>query len=123
MNGVIEKDKALDYVSRRYGLLSRTGYTKHTMTKWYLYYLFIIDFYEWLFPYFTNDDFKAIEYSFVKLFSGGNCLVRYQSLNSDELKVASHVGAAHYVGPTVMRSVAHEDAMRNTEDNRFRRIE
>lgn len=121
MISVIQEKKALDFVSRYYDLLSKTGYSKHGLTRWYLIYLFLVDFYNWIYPYVTDADYKTLDMAMVKLFSGGNCLVPYQVLGTDKLKIGRHVGFAHYTGPSVLRKTQPTAIMRTTESDKLRR--
>lgn len=116
----IDNDKALSYVSKYFTLVSRTGYAKHNIVQWYLFYLFIIDFVNWVYPYFTDDDYKKVDMAIVKLFSGGNCLVPYQVFSYDKLKIARHVGLAHYTGPSILRKTEPVGYTRTTEDETLR---
>ena len=122
MQSVLQENKALNFVSRYYDLLSKTGYSKHSITQWYLFYLFLIDFFNWLYPYFTNDDYKTLDMAIVKLFNGGNCLIPYQVFATDKLKIARHVGLAHYTGPSVLRKTQPIGVTRTTENENLRRI-
>lgn len=122
MVSVIEEKKALKFVSKYYDLLAKTGYAKHSITQWYLFYLFLIDFFNWVYPYFTDDDYKTLDMALVKLFNGGNCLVPYQVFSADKLKIARHIGLAHYTGPSVLRKTQPESVTRITENEKLRRI-
>lgn len=122
MISVIKEKKALDFVMRYFDLLSKTGYAKHKMTRWYLVYIFLIDFFNWVYPYFTDEDYKALDMAMVKLFSGGNCLVPYQVLMTDRLNIARHIGLAHYTGPSVLRKTQPVGVTRSTENDKLRRI-
>ena len=122
MIGVIKEKKALDFVMLYFDLLSKTGYAKHKMTRWYLLYIFLIDFYNWVYPYFTDDDYKTLDMAMVKLFSGGNCLVPYQVIMTDRLNIARHVCLAHYTGPSVLRKTQPVGVTRTTENNTLRRV-
>ena len=123
MLSVIKEDKALKFVSKYYDLLAKTGYAKHNITQWYLFYLFIIDFFNWVYPYFTDKDYKDMDMALVKLFNGGgNCLIPYQVFAADKLKIARHVGLAHYTGPSVLRKTQPVGVTRTTENEILRRV-
>jgi len=124
MLSVIDEKKALSYISEYYNLLAKTGYAKHSITQWYLFYLFIIDFYNWLFPYFTDKDYNDMDMALVSLFNRlGNCIVPSQVWSTDTLKIARHVGLAHYTGPTALRKTSQLGKLRAVDENSLRRIE
>ena len=122
MLGAIKEEKALQFVSKYYEMLAKTGYAKHGITRWYLIYLFLLDFFNWTYPYFTNEDYKTLDMALVKIFNGGNCLVPYQIFSADKLKITRHVGLAHYTGPSVLRKTQPVGVTRITENEKLRRV-
>lgn len=113
MISIIEKEKALPIVSNYFSLLSRTGYVKHDTVRRYLLYLFLIDFTEWVYPFITNEDYFTIDKALIQIFSGGGCLLPYQTIFTNRAKVGkAYVGVAHYTG--------HTTVIRRTEDGELR---
>lgn len=74
---VLEHKRVLKYIDRYFNTLSSVGYLSAGKRKQYLRYMFLVDFMDSFYDFFTEADYKELEYLLTYMFSGGDCLLSY----------------------------------------------
>ena len=109
----------LAHLQSYYNLLKKTGYISDKMTFRYLLYLFLYDFTESLYDFFTDCDYKKVNRLLVSIFSDGGCLLPYTNFVHDHIKV----GTPRYEGFVTKRIT--EDLSGNEDritENGYQRV-
>lgn len=117
---MIDEGRALDIVTKYFGFLESTGYVRPDLMKRFFLYVFLLDFIDYTHGFFTEDDYKLVDTALRKLFSGGGCLLPYDSSCTNRIKL----GRNEYMG--TLRNRITEDQLGNddryTEDDFMRTV-
>lgn len=119
---VTAENTALSTLSRYFNLVSKTGYVKHESLLRFLAYIFLIDFVEYTYDYFTQEDYDTVAEALGRLFSNGGCLMPYPVFCTNR----AVRGRAHYLGAFTVRVTEGERLAdritRVTEDEKVRTV-
>ena len=114
---VLDDKKVLSRISAYFDMLKQTGYVKDKMTFRLLLYIFLYDFVEELYDYFTEEDYNKLNALLLRLFADGGCLLPYETFGNCRVKI----GSKRYEGVMVRRE-SEEGDNRITEDEHQRAI-
>lgn len=115
---VLEHKKALGYLNKYFDQLAKFGYAKKGTTSRYLLYLFLVDFVDTLYRFFSEEDYCKVEEVLTGLFSGGDCLLSYPLFCSARAKL----GKPQYMGSGSFRVTQSGNSPRITEDDNLRGV-
>ena len=79
MLDVLNAKEVLPKIEAYFNLLKKTGYVRHGMTSRYLVYMFLCDFTDTLYDFFSECDYNLVNNKLVSLFSDGGCLLPNQT--------------------------------------------
>lgn len=115
---VLEHKKALEYLNKYFDQLAQFGYAKPGTTSRYLLYVFLVDFVDTLYRFFSEDDYCKVDDVLSSLFSGGDCLLSYPLFCT----VMAKLGEPQYMGAGSIRVTETGKHPRETEDDKLRGI-
>ena len=92
MLDVLDAKAVLPKIEAYFELLKKTGYVRHGMTSRYLVYMFLCDFTDTLYDFFSECDYDVVNKKLVALFSDGGCLLPYQTSPGRR----AHIGTPRY---------------------------
>lgn len=115
---VLEHKKAIGYLKNYFDQLAKFGYVKKGTTSRYMLYLFLVDFVDSLYRFFTEEDYCNVEKALSALFSGGDCLLSYPAFCSARAKL----GKPQYTGAGSIRITETGNHPRTTEDDNLRGV-
>ena len=92
MLDVLNAKEVLPKIEAYFNLLKKTGYVRHGMTSRYLVYMFLCDFTDTLYDFFSECDYNLVNKKLVSLFSDGGCLLPYQTSPGRH----AHIGTPRY---------------------------
>lgn len=96
---IVAEKEAFGALNKYINILRKTGYTGPGVYKWFLLYIFLIDFLEYTHDFFSDDDYVAVTDAFSKLSGMSGCLVPYPVFCTNR----ATLGRAHYIGPFKVR--------------------
>lgn len=104
-----------------FNLLKQTGYVNDKLTFRYLIYLFLYDFTDSLYDFFTEEDYYCVQRLLLNIFSDGGCLLPYENFTSDHIKI----GTPRYEGHGIKRlsEVLSGDKDRWANDDNLRLLD
>lgn len=108
---MIDEGKALNIVSKYFGILENTGYVRTDLMRRFFLYIFLLDFIDYTHGFFSEYDYKLVDTGLRKLFSGGGCLLPYTVFCADKVVL----GRNEYMG--ILKNRITEDIPGN--DDRF----
>lgn len=80
--------KILSRILAYFDMLKHTGYVKDKSTFRLLLYIFLYDFVEELYEYFTGEDYLKVNALLVRLFADGGCLLPYETFGNCRIKIS-----------------------------------
>ena len=102
---VTQNDKILKILDSYYDALSGMGYVNDAQKQNILTYLFLVDFVNDEYDYFTEEDYALMIKALKNLFTNGGCLMPYSVFKQGRLFVGNVThGAAHYIGDVHLRA-------------------
>lgn len=113
---VLEHKRVLKYIDKYFNTLSSVGYLSTGKRKQYLRYMFLVDFMDTFYDFFTESDYKELEYLLTYIFSGGDCLLSYPVFCGR----CAVMGKANFSELGQLRSTEDYVEMRSTEDDNYR---
>ena len=102
---VTQGDKILNILNGYYQMLSGMGHVNYAQKQNMLIYLFLVDFVESVYDYFTDEDYALMIKALKRIFTNGGCLMPYSVFKQGRLFVGNVThGAAHYIGDVHLRA-------------------
>ena len=113
---VLEHKKALGYLDKYFDQLTKFGYIKKCTASRYLLYLFLVDFVDTLYMFFSEKDYNDVGKLLSELFSDGDCLLSYPVFCS----IRAKLGQPQYMGSGRIRITEIDSYQRKTENDKLR---
>lgn len=80
-----------------FGILKKTGYVRDSTVFRFLLYLFLYDFVDTVYDYMTVEDYDLVNSVLSGIFSGGGCLLPYETFGNCRIKVGNNKYNARFV--------------------------
>ena len=130
MAGIVDNVTISSLLGKYYSRVKSVGYVDKNTTDRYMLYLFLVGFIDSVYVFFSDKDYRCIDALLSKVFSGCNCLLKYDkntTMTSYYLGMTPKIsdvtiGRPWYMGSelTLRVSEENEEVFRITENDMLR---